>query len=78
MFEWLQKKKVAPIYMAPGDTLTIEYWAPERSCEVYGPTESLSTTVSTSCTVDEFAIGYFEEELGYERGYLGVFGKSKD
>ncbi len=70
--KWLQRKKIKPINLMPGDTLKLL----NRN---KGVTEELmSQDIETVLTVDEIGVFELENEQGFKRAIGGVFGESDE
>lgn len=70
MLKWLGKKKIAPLYVCPGDTIVL------ADTDRHGKkTELLRSEIGVSLTVDEVRTFTFTDEFEMEEGVGGVFGK---
>lgn len=68
MINWLARSKVAPIHMAPGDSIEVTYTDGLRK-------EVITSSPTKAIIVDTLAVGEFTDELGFKEGVVGVFGK---
>ena len=66
MIKWLKRQKVQERTVLPGDTLILKH----------NEEKLLEADVMEALTVDEVAIGAFDNEFQMESGIFGVFGKS--
>lgn len=71
MIRWLTRKTVAPMHVTPGDTIQVMYW------DATGREETIAHAITETDTYDTLAIGEIENELGFEKGLVGVVGKSE-
>ena len=71
MFNWLTRKKISPIHVAPGDTVKVTYTDKNgKSLELE------ETPIESSITINDIAIGEFEDEFEMKNGLVAVMGES--
>lgn len=70
MIRWLTRKTVAPMHVMPGDTIQVTYR------DAKGRKETTAHAITETGTYDTLAIAEVENELGFEKGLVGVVGKA--
>ncbi len=68
--EILKSNKIQPIYMAPGDTITLSYTDADGAT-----TTVLEESIEEEISVDTASVFKFTNEFGLSAGIGGVFGK---
>ena len=71
MINWFKKKKVAPIYVTPGDSICLTY------NDANGRTEKVTYQVDKFATYNTMAVGELNDELGFSEGLVAVIGHEK-
>jgi hypothetical protein len=71
MIDWIKRKTYENgLALKPDDTITVEY------CGDNSVVESIVHVITESQTIDTIALGKITNELGFEDGYVGVFGRT--
>jgi len=68
MINWLVRKRVDPMSVMPGDSITLTYQ------DNAGRRETVKVLATEAATYDVMAIGDATDELGFKRAIVGVVG----
>lgn len=68
MFKFLQRKKVAPMHLVPGDAVAI----------LLDGKEIMREEFTRRDTIDEIGLAEFTDEFDMHHGVVGVLGKAKE